>query len=202
MNALSSKISFYDFLNILVTGFLLLNLFCDITKSKNFDWIYLSISSFLVGLIYHQLLMECIIGKFIRNCKCIRLRTYAEVRNTVGFPPMPNNGKSAYLRAYYLVAKNNCLMNIPILEAHIAFVRNIWPILLLYLIALCVQCSPVKMLNELLGSCSVAIGIFIFLFVLPIVWYKLQSKVSYLVWEGAYFLQSINQESHEKNNSK
>ena len=199
MDSLSSKISFYDFLNILVTGFLLLNLCCKITIGKDFDWIYISISSFLVGLVYHQF-MECTIGKLIRNCECIRLRTHAKVKQKAGNLLMPDNDEQAYLKAYYLVAKNNCLMNIPILEAHIAFVRNIWLILLLYLIALYVQCPSVKVLNELLGSCRVAIGISIFLFMLPVVWYKLQSKVSYLVWEGAYFLQSINQESDEKNN--
>lgn len=113
MDYLSSKISFYDFLNILVTGFLWLNLFYD-PVGNEVNWIYISVISFLIGLVYHQL-MECSIGKFIRNCSKIRKSAYDAVEKVINERPMPDSSEKSYLYAYYLVAKNNCLMNIPVI---------------------------------------------------------------------------------------
>ena len=124
MKSFSSQVSFYDFLNILVTGFLWLNLFYN-PVGNEVNWIYISVISFLIGLVYHQL-MECSIGKFIRNYSKIRKSAYEAVGKVINEGPMPDNSEKSYLYAYYLVAKNNCLMNIPVLEAHIAFIRNIW----------------------------------------------------------------------------
>lgn len=187
MESLSSKLSFYDFLNILVTGFLWLSLFYE-PVGNGISWIYISAISFLIGLVYHQL-MECSIGKIIRNCSKIRKNAYDAVERVINEHPMPDSSEKSYLYAYYLVAKNNCLMNIPVLEAHIAFIRNIWIVLLFYLVALCSSCPLVDGLRVICASCDIVIVITVLLITLPFVWYKLQSKVSYLVWEGAYFVQ-------------
>lgn len=197
MDYLSSKISFYDFLNILVTGFLWLNLFYD-PVGNEVNWIYISVISFLIGLVYHQL-MEYSIGKFIRNCSKIRKSAYDAVEKVINERPMPDSSEKSYLYAYYLVAKNNCLMNIPVLEAHITFIRNIWIILLFYLVVLCSYCPFVDRLRDVCASCAIAIVIAALLIILPFVWYKLQAKVSYLVWEGAYFLRT-NKQDNEKDN--
>lgn len=198
MESLSSKLSFYDFLNILVTGFLWLSLFYE-PVGNGISWIYISVISFLIGLVYHQL-MECTIGIIIRNCTRIRRSTYEAVEKVLNECPMPDSSEKSYLYAYYLVAKNNCLMNIPVLEAHIAFIRNMWIVLLFYLVALCSSCPLVDRLKAVCIPCDIAIGITVLLIILPFVWYKLQSKVSYLVWEGAYFIKCIKE--NEKNNSK
>lgn len=197
MKSFSSQVSFYDFLNILVTGFLWLNLFYN-PVGNEVNWIYISVISFLIGLVYHQL-MECSIGKFIRNYSKIRKSAYDAVGKVINEGPMPDSSEKSYLYAYYLMAKNNCLMNIPVLEAHIAFIRNIWIILLFYLVALCSSCTLVDRLRAFCVPCDIAIGITVLLIILPFVWYKLQSKVSYLVWEGAYFISKIQKD--EKNNS-
>lgn len=118
MESLSSKLSFYDFLNILVTGFLWLNLFYE-PIGYGVSWVYISVISFLIGLVYHQL-VECFIGKFIRNCSVIRKSAYDAVGKVINEHPMPDSSEKNYLYAYYLVVQNNCLMNIPVLEAHIA----------------------------------------------------------------------------------
>ena len=187
MESLSSKLSFYDFLNILVTGFLWLNLFYE-PIGNGVSWVYTSVISFLIGIIYHQL-MECSIAKFIRNCPLIRKSAFQAVEKVLNEHPMPDSSEKSYLYAYYLVAKNNCLMNIPVLEAHIAFIRNIWIVLLFYLVALCSSCPLVDRLRGICASCDIVIVITVLLITLPFVWYKLQSKVSYLVWEGVYFIQ-------------
>ncbi len=194
MESLSSKLSFYDFLNILVTGFLWLNLFYE-PIGNGVSWVYTSVISFLIGIIYHQL-MECSIAKFIRNCPLIRKSAFQAVEKVLNEHPMPDSSEKSYLYAYYLVAKNNCLMNIPVLEAHIAFIRNIWIVLLFYLVALCSSCPLVDRLRGICASCDIVIVITVLLITLPFVWYKLQSKVSYLVWEGVYFIQKeITKES-------
>ena len=94
-------------------------------------------------------------------------------------------------------------MNISILEAHIAFVRNIWLVLLFYLIALCTCPLTAEIFSMLAKPCYVAIGITALLVLLPFIWYKLQTKVSYLVWEGAYFINHImkNENEDKKNYS-
>lgn len=201
MESLSSKLSFYDFLNILVTGFLWLNLFYE-PVGNGISWIYISAISFLIGLVYHQL-MECSIGKIIRNCSKIRKNAYDAVERVINERPMPDSSEKNYLYAYYLVVQNNCLMNIPVLEAHIAFIRNIWIVLLFYLVTLCSSCPLVDRLRGICASCDIVIVITVLLITLPFVWYKLQSKVSYLVWEGAYFIKYIKEEKeNEKNHSK
>lgn len=50
MESLSSKLSFYDFLNILVTGFLWLNLFYE-PIGNGVSWVYTSVISYRVGLL-------------------------------------------------------------------------------------------------------------------------------------------------------
>lgn len=183
----SISVGFYDSLNILSIGGLILFLITPkIPTNENI--FFFVIGAFLIGIIYHQL-MECSIAKFIRNCPLIRKSAFQAVEKVLNEHPMPDSSEKSYLYAYYLVAKNNCLMNIPVLEAHIAFIWNIWIVLLFYLVALCSSCPLVDGLRVICASCDIAIVITVLLITLPFVWYKLQSKVSYLVWEGAYFVQ-------------
>lgn len=197
----SISVGFYDSLNILSIGGLIL--FLTTQKiSTNENIFFFVTGAFLIGLIYHQL-MECSIVKFIRNCPLIRKSTFQAVEKILNERPMPDSSEKNYLYAYYLVVQNNCLMNIPVLEAHIAFIRNIWIILLFYLVALCSSCTLVDRLRGICTSCDIAMVITVLLITLPFVWYKLQSKVSYLVWEGTYFIKYIKEEKeNEKNHSK
>lgn len=193
----SISVGLYDSLNIFSIGGLILFL---ITKKipTNENIFFFVIGAFLIGLIYHQLL-ESTLGKILRNCRYIQERSYAKVSQMNGCEPMPHNTKRSYIEAYYIVAQNNCLMNITILEAHIAFIRNIWIILFFYMTAICSSCFSLKMTDYSISQCNISVGITFLIVALPFVWYKLQSKVSYLVWEGAYFISKIQKD--EKNNS-
>lgn len=197
MSITSFKVSVFDFLNLLIMGFLLLDLFFGIGSAKDPNWIYISVFSFLFGLVYHQI-MEETIGKFLRNNAKIVYAAYDKLKNRLHISEMFEKSEESYLKAYYLIAKNNCLMNIPILEAQITFVRNIWVILIFYLVKTCTYC---EVINSAITSCAAAITITVLLLSLPFVWYRLQSKVSYLVWESAYFINLINQKD-EKAGSK
>jgi len=64
---LSGKLSLYDFLTMLVCGFMILALFMPL-PSEEYQWIIFIILSYLIGLVYHRIL-ECIRAK-ICECKC------------------------------------------------------------------------------------------------------------------------------------
>jgi hypothetical protein len=82
----TSKLSLYDILTQLISGFLILALFIPIPEStikcmcmedstETYHWIFVLIFSYLIGIIYHRLL-ELIrsggLSEFIRNCKCLK----------------------------------------------------------------------------------------------------------------------------------
>lgn len=82
----TSKLSLYDILTQLISGFLILALFIPIPESnikcmcmedstETYHWIFVLIFSYLIGIIYHRLL-EWIrsggLSEFIRNCKCLK----------------------------------------------------------------------------------------------------------------------------------
>ncbi len=85
----TSKLSLYDILTQLISGFLILALFIPIPEStikcmcmedstETYHWIFVLIFSYLIGIIYHRLLewirsggmCECI--KKLRNCKYLK----------------------------------------------------------------------------------------------------------------------------------
>lgn len=83
---LTSKLSLYDVLTQLISGFLILALFipmpettlkciCMEDSTETYHWIFVLIFSYLIGIIYHRLL-EWIrsggLSEFIRNCKCLK----------------------------------------------------------------------------------------------------------------------------------
>lgn len=137
-------------------------------------------------------------GNLSCNYSKIRKSAYDAAGKVINEGPMPDNSEKSYLYAYYLVVKNNCLMNIPVWRLILPY-SEYMVILLFYLVALCSSCALVDRLRAFCVPCDIAIGITVLLIILPFVWYKLQSKVSYLVWEGAYFISKIQKD--EKNNS-
>ncbi len=187
METISSKISLYDFLTILTAGFLLLFL-CLGKIPKGEEWLFASVASYLIGLLFH-LVVEFTLGKFIRNHSYILRKAHKEVEQSLNQVPMPDAEYNTYLEAYYLVVKNNCLMNIPILEAQVAFVRNIWVILLFYIVTICSCCPTLQIVRDIFGpSCNIAVGMTALWLILPFVWYRLQMRICKLVWEGGYFI--------------
>lgn len=71
----TSRLSLYDILTQLISGFLILALFIPQTTSLKENFVVIIIFSYLIGIIYHRLL-EWIrsggLSEFIRNCKCLK----------------------------------------------------------------------------------------------------------------------------------
>ncbi len=188
---ISGKLTTYDFLTMLVTGFLWLFLFIGKVCLKDaLSASFFLIASYLVGLIYHEI-MECLF-KCLRNHDKFIKKGFEKVKKEVGEGPASESSKKEYLSAYYLLAKNNCLMNIPVLEAHVAFIRDMWLILFSYIVATCCSCPTMLSVAERTFGTSYngafAI-IMVFLLIISLrVWCKKQEKISYLIWEGSYYL--------------
>lgn len=200
-----SKLSLYDFLTMLIPGFVIL-WFLDFfgLDAKNIvNNIFIGILSYLTGLCYHKLVeWICDITHIKRN-ECMQKKAWNEFYKKIGEKesrkiPFPKNIDKYYVAAYYKIAKNGCLMNIPILEAQEAFLRNIF---LLILVTIC----KIACCNITYYPCCLVIFLFILLALSIVTWYCIQTKIYYLVWEGDYYLMqgdeilSNNQEIKKEN---
>ena len=147
----TSKLSLYDFLAILLSGFLILALFLpniglEVCNDK-VSVLFIAGASYLLGLIYVRIL-EFVLGKcckkkefcmlkfFIKTAFC---RNYENAivhyKNSV-FTVNENNvecveneeeskNMQEYYNAYYSIMDKPCYSNIAILESQYAFLRNI-----------------------------------------------------------------------------
>ena len=160
----------YEFFCFLVIGFLILMPFIDITQdSLLYLWF---IPCYITGLVYHKL-MENTLGTCLRNKKhCI-----AYALKQVGYKNMINTSTllHSYYKAYYFLSSRNQLGNIPSLEAQLAFMRNLFPILLFYLFLSIIPneivfCKPTFLPNIFFISCLIAIFLIISVILLIYFW--------------------------------
>lgn len=135
----SITIGLYDFLNMVVMGFLILLPVVNFPTDAVFlVWF---IPCFIVGLIYHKL-MENTLGICMRNKDCMILKAYESVN---GKENEKDSSKENYYIAYYFLIKKGLLGSIPRLEAQVAFMRNLLPILVIYsALSLKGKYSPIK----------------------------------------------------------
>ena len=123
----SITIGLYDFLNMVVMGFLILLPVVNFPTDAVFlVWF---IPCFIVGLIYHKL-MENILGVCLRNKDGMISQAYKSVNNQEN---KEYSSKENYYKAYYFLMEKRQLGYIPILEAQAAFLRNLLPIPLYYI---------------------------------------------------------------------
>ena len=121
----SITIGLYDFLNMVVMGFLILLPVVNFPTDAVFlVWF---IPCFIVGLIYHKL-MENTFGVCLRNKDGMISQAYKSVNKIKD----DNFSSKNYYKAYYFLMEKRLLGSIPILEAQAAFLRNILPILFVY----------------------------------------------------------------------
>lgn len=200
------QLSLYDFLTMLLVGFLLLVPFCETGCGESFiSGTLLLAASYIVGLCYHKILerLQSILG--FRNMKCMIRKAFRvtckEFPHASGLVKDMDKIKEPYYREYYRLMMKGCLGNIPVLEAHVAFLRNLIPIVIVYIVMSICDCSGVSgMIDCIFGTdskCAVGVILMIILILLPILWYYIQMKIHRLVWEGGYFVQSIcNTQNH------
>lgn len=134
----STTIGLYDFLNMVVMGFLILLPVVNFpTDAVSLSWF---VPCYIVGLIYHKL-MENTFGVCLRNKDGMISQAYKSVNKIKD----DNFSSKNYYKAYYFLMEKRLLGSIPILEAQAAFLRNILPILFVYGILLLVgKYIPIK----------------------------------------------------------
>ena len=194
---MTSKITLYDFLCILISGYLIIlpfifNEVCDINNSFPFF-----ILAYLVGLVYHKI-VELLYSP-LRNCQyMIAKGKYRAIRSFVNHCKTSiSNQDVDYYEAYYYLMRKNCLYVIPVLEAQVALIKTVFPILILYIIYLSANCSIIKMEDDLRIFIVITLGILIV--TLPCVWYIIQVKVYRFVFEGYFFILNSIKKENEKN---
>lgn len=87
-----------------------------------------AIPCYACGLIFHKIVEE-ITNPILRNRICMINRAY----NMVEYEKKQvSDIKHGYYRAYYYLMKDGCMGYVPVLEAQVAFLRNLWCVLILY----------------------------------------------------------------------
>lgn len=194
---MTSKLTLYDFFCILISGYLILypfmdNKLCDYSKSLPFF-----ILAYLVGLVYHKII-EFLYSP-LRNCQyMISKGKYRAVRSFVNHCKTSiSNQDVDYYEAYYYLMRKDCLYVIPVLEAQVALIKTVFPILILYTIYLSANCSIINMEDDLRLFIVITLGILIV--TLPCVWYIIQVNVYRFVFEGYFFILNSIKKENEKN---
>ena len=155
------------------------------------------VTAFIIGIFY-QTIIKCLTPFLTNNLHMIK-KAHENVilKNkyiTKDDYLKASYNKDDYLKAYYNVVKNGFLMNIPTLEAHENFLRNIWLICLMYLIAVLADCCQ-SSISEIIcqySKCAIAMFLLLLIVFIPFVWYKIQMKIYELVWEGDCYAKKLN----------
>lgn len=189
--------TFYDSLNKLTVGTLLLLLVGGMIGEKAETNILFFVTAFIIGIFYQTFIKDR--TRFLTNNLHMIKKAHENVilKNkyiTKDDYLKASYNKDDYLKAYYNVVKNGFLMNIPTLEAHENFLINIWLICLLYLITVLADCCQ-SSISEIIcqySKCAIAMFLLLLIVFIPFVWYKIQMKIFELVWEGDYYAKKLN----------
>lgn len=189
--------TFYDSLNKLTVGTLLLLLLGGMIGEKAETNILFFVTAFIIGIFYQTFIKDR--TRFLTNNLHMIKKAHENVILKNKYMTKDNYLKASYnkddyLKAYYNVVKNGFLMNIPTLEAHENFLRNIWLICLLYLITILADCCQ-SSISEIIcqySKCAIAMFLLLLIVFIPFVWYKIQMKIYELVWEGDYYAERLN----------
>lgn len=196
MTSLLGKSTLYDMLACVIPGYLLLLLtkLLFAPDVLRIDDVSITIATFtfsyLTGLLF-KWLMEIVMNNVLRNSPNRIRRAYNESSCIFEKTHLPDNEKGLmkkYYIAYYKALKGNLNTSIPILEAQIAFLRSILPIMFLYLATS--HCWIGKLGY---GYCLfIFISIVVFIGCCVLMWH-LQDKQHQLVWEDAYYADLVEQ---------
>ena len=188
---ISSKITLYDFLCMLVCGYLILCILTGMGELPNNN-VLLYILSYLVGMVYHKAIYP-----LLGNMQCMVMRSWNKVNKDID-GELPQGSMNDYYKGYYYLMEKNCLNNIPVLEAQVAFCKDVFFLLLLIIVEILSGCCHVNFFGN---ACLLNVLLVVLCVALPFVWYVTQMKIHYLVWEGAYYLKKLEKEKNEKSNS-
>lgn len=208
---IDSKLSLYDTLTMLVSGFFLLAIFVPFPNAAS-GWCVYSAISYFVGIVYHRILEK------IRGCEKIHKWYLGDKMKTIFCRNHPaaiekakefvfgNHSEKTivkdYYHAYYEIMDKPCYVNIRLLEAQEAFLRDAFVILVIYaFIFLFTSEFPLGCLFypkisefQFKINCGIRLSVVIFvgIFFCLFVRYQTQMKIYELVWEGVKYTHDVN----------
>ena len=185
-----SKLSLYDFLSMLIPGFIILWFFnfLGIETTTAINDIFIAVLSYITGLCYHKLLEQLVTIAHLRRNKCMQERAWKQFYKEIGIEKAcPKNIDEVFVLSYYKIAKAGSLMIIPILEAQETFLRNIIPLIFIEIIRL-----GFGFYSDNVCCICAFLGVILLLSIFA--WLSITNKIYYLVWEGNHYLKELNDE--------
>ncbi len=189
-------LGFYESINKLIIGFLLLFLFVkpDFESSQGVLFLILA---YITGCIY-QAIIRSLTHSWLNLRECEIAKAYKQIYEV---EYSGKDIKDLYLQSYYEITNAGLLLNIPINEALENFMRNLAPVLALYLVVIVSNCNDLTpFLNN---STTDAIFVFLLLICVSVLRFYYQKEVYRLVWEAIYYWDKIKDKSrlkYEKDN--
>lgn len=186
-----SKLTLYDFLCIFIFGWLILFPFIGCIGDEPKMQVAIFIFSYIVGLLSHKCI-ECgskkikTLEKWLSDLES-KARDEAFTKFKKKTKETITDRKFTYVEAYYYLIKNNSLNVIPVLEAQVAFLRNLLLILPYYFFI--VLYKRLEIFD--FCYCTVLLFIIIIFAIAFLIWQLIQRKVFYLVWEGCFYIQLL-----------
>ena len=196
-----SRVTMYDALTMLTSGFLLCIMVfpiryccCDSHWSRE---ILFGILSYAIGLVYHRVLDGLAFEgwDYLRDNEVMIRNSHRKIRKKFYGKLNKPSTLEGYYDAYYCLMKNEKLGNIPILEAQVAFIRDIVPIFMFYAIGVyCFDFGIWRNMDRWIFTRD-EIEVFCVLVVLLLIVIRFvsQYKIYELVWEGDAFLEETKE---------
>ena len=193
---ISSKITLYDFMCMMVTGFLILCPFYNCMLQDTLGNTFFLVLCYLIGIVYHRIIEYIMSPLRTISCMIEKGRQIATNRFQEKTSRNVPTEKKDYYEAYYYLIRKNCLNVIPVLEAQVAFIKGVYPILFIYAICILANCICLDWLA--IHRCQIAVVLAVLIILLPFVWYNVQMKIYEFVWEGYFYVHdSIKTEEDE-----
>lgn len=200
-----SGLSFYDSLNKMTIGVLILLLITAFPTSIEGGFMFV-VTAFIIGCIYQmgiQKLTSC-----LTNSRCMIRKAFDKFYKQDGIitaykPKVGKNCRHVYLLAYYRVARNGILMNIPILEALENFMRNLPLIIVIYLFSIVADCCNTQIVVDTFGGnkCAIVTILPLLLIAVSVMWWNIQLKIHFLIWEGDYYIRLLDNTPNGQTNN-
>lgn len=186
-------VSFYDFVSKLLPGTLLLGLIFPesfaIEKEQGSVSDFFIIAVFIVGAYVLGIVWEQFVRMLsgcLRRNECMLCRSWKNYVSTHTAPLLTGDIWQHYDEAYSLLMMNDTLGTVPRQEANESFLRNIWPLLVIWLLVLilfpghlCENLIPADALN------LVVVMLLWIVLILPVVWWRIQMQIYFAVWDNA-----------------
>ena len=186
-----SKLTIYDFLTQFIMGYLILFLFApDYIITNN----HLILFAFIwtLGMIYHRII------EIISNVAIRIFPRYLDIKvQSCAKRTRDKDCGNEYYKAYYTVFRSKSVDSVFVLEAHYCFIKNILPILFIYMILIWCNLPMFESLGDLKSLLNYLLPLMIVSLSFANIY--IRYKIYELIFQAEYFLEQ--EKDHSADNS-